>query len=309
MITYVVTDLLQSPARVLVNAVNTVGVMGKGIAKDFKQIYPEMFKEYQLLCERKQFNIGQLWLYKTPYKWVLNFPTKQHWKHPSKIEYIEEGLKKFVKTYSEKGLTSISFPLLGCGNGGLDWETQVKPLMEQYLSKLPIDIFIHLYRKDPFQAEHRNIKEIKKWLRSQAESLAFSEVWEDIKNILLVKQDFITLDTHDSFKASIINSEEVNGVRIETEVSDLIYDYQLLDFWQYLRGFGFSMTNNMPCGLENYASYIVAILAELPYVKPVMLSREDVFMQKMDIGLQLIPRSDYIKEGFFTTSVEVNAYE
>lgn len=96
LITYVVGDLLKSPARVLVNTVNTVGVMGKGIAKDFKTIYPEMFIQYQLLCERKQFHIGQLWLYKTRHKWILNFPTKKDWKQPSKIEYIEEGLRKFV---------------------------------------------------------------------------------------------------------------------------------------------------------------------------------------------------------------------
>ena len=83
MITYVVCDLFQSPARVLVNTVNTVGVMGKGIAKDFKRIYPDMFREYQRICERNSFDIGDLWLYKTTNKWVLNFPTKRHWRQPS----------------------------------------------------------------------------------------------------------------------------------------------------------------------------------------------------------------------------------
>ena len=87
MITYVACDLFLSPARVLVNTVNTVGVMGKGIAKDFKQIYPEMFREYQLLCENNWFDIGKLWLYKTQNKWILNFPTKRHWRQPSRPEY------------------------------------------------------------------------------------------------------------------------------------------------------------------------------------------------------------------------------
>ena len=96
MITYVSGDLFESPARVLVNTVNTVGVMGKGIAKEFKILFPEMFQRYRELCETRQFNIGNLYLYKTPHKWILNFPTKKHWRSPSRPEYIEEGLRKLV---------------------------------------------------------------------------------------------------------------------------------------------------------------------------------------------------------------------
>src|SRR3989338_6015525 len=133
MITHVKGSLFESPAKVLVNTVNVVGVMGKGIAKIFKEIYPDMFVKYQQLCENKQFKIGKLWLYKTDHKWILNFPTKDHWRQPSKPEYIEEGLKKFASSYSVMGITSIAFPCLGCGNGELDWETVVQPLMMRYL--------------------------------------------------------------------------------------------------------------------------------------------------------------------------------
>jgi len=80
MITFVKGNLFESPAKVLVNTVNTVGVMGKGIAKTFKEIYPDMFKEYQGFCEKGQFKIGQLWLYTTKHKWILNFPTKKQWR-------------------------------------------------------------------------------------------------------------------------------------------------------------------------------------------------------------------------------------
>ena len=118
MITYVASDIFDSPAKVLVNTVNTVGVMGKGIAKVFKAVYPEMFKEYQALCETRQFDIGQLWLYKAPNRWVLNFPTKRHWRNPSKVEFLEQGLAKFANSFSDYGITSVAFPLLGCGNGG-----------------------------------------------------------------------------------------------------------------------------------------------------------------------------------------------
>ena len=144
MITYTTDNLFQSPAQVWVNAVNTVGVMGKGIALEFKKRYPEMAKEYQTLCKAGQFDIGQLWLYKAPQKWILNFPTKRDWRDPSRLEYVETGLIKFAAIYEQEGITSISFPRLGCGLGGLSWENEVRPLMERYLSPLPIDVVIHV---------------------------------------------------------------------------------------------------------------------------------------------------------------------
>ena len=143
MILYVKGNLLQSPAQVLVNTVNTVGVMGRGIALEFKRLFPEMYRQYRELCERGQFGIGMLWLYKSPNKWVLNFPTKKHWRNPSRVEYVEAGLRKFVNSYADLGVHSIAFPALGCGNGQLDFETQVKPLMEKYLRQLPIEVFIY----------------------------------------------------------------------------------------------------------------------------------------------------------------------
>jgi O-acetyl-ADP-ribose deacetylase (regulator of RNase III) len=144
MITYVEGDLFQSPAKVLVNPVNTAGVMGKGLALEFKRRYPAMFREYQVLCKKKQLDVGQLWIYKTPEKWILNFPTKRHWRQKSRPEYIEAGLERFVATYQEENIDSIAFPQLGCGSGQLDWETQVQPLMEKHLAPLPITIHIYV---------------------------------------------------------------------------------------------------------------------------------------------------------------------
>jgi O-acetyl-ADP-ribose deacetylase (regulator of RNase III) len=146
MILYVSSSLFTSPAQVLVNTVNTVGVMGKGIALEFKKLYPEMFREYQELCETGKLSIGKLHLFKSPNKWVLNFPTKQHWRHPSKVEYIEAGLVEFSRRYAQWGIHSIAFPALGCGNGRLDFASQVQPVMHKYLGRLPIEVFIHLDR-------------------------------------------------------------------------------------------------------------------------------------------------------------------
>ncbi len=137
-------NIFNTEAQVVVNTINCVGVMGKGIALVYKLRYPKMFDLYQEYCQSKLIGIGKLWLYKgePDAPWVLNFPTKFHWKYPSKLEYIELGLQKFVNTYKEQGIKSIAFPLLGVQNGGLDKDV-VYQLMTSHLSKceIPVEIF------------------------------------------------------------------------------------------------------------------------------------------------------------------------
>lgn len=141
-------NIFNSKAQTIVNTINCVGVMGKGIALVYKLRYPLMFDIYKKHCNEKHIGIGKLWLYNQlpNAPWVLNFPTKYHWKYPSKIEYIEKGLIKFSETYKEKRITSIAFPLLGTHNGGLDRD-EVKSLMIKYLSRC--DIPIEVYDYDP----------------------------------------------------------------------------------------------------------------------------------------------------------------
>lgn len=168
MLRYVRGNLLDSPAQTLVNTVNTVGVMGKGIALQFRERYPKMYERYRECCQAKALDIGKLQLYRTAEHWILNFPTKRHWRRPSKLEWIELGLQKFVATYADKGITSVAFPMLGCGNGDLDW-ADVKPLMERYLEPLPIPVFIYLRpRSEHFVPEHRDATEIDRLTRESA---------------------------------------------------------------------------------------------------------------------------------------------
>lgn len=136
-------DIFSCDAQTIVNTVNCVGVMGKGIAKKYKKLYPDMFERYVLLCNQGLINVGKLWLYKSEDKWILNFPTKTHWKYPSEISYLEKGLKKFIDTYEEKGLKSVAFPLLGASNGKIPPEVSLK-IMIRYLKncKIPVYIFI-----------------------------------------------------------------------------------------------------------------------------------------------------------------------
>lgn len=138
-----VGNLFESKATTLVNTVNCVGVMGKGIALTFKQNYPYMCNEYVSMCKSHKVKPGEPYLYQdlTGVS-ILNFPTKDHWKSPSKLSYIINGLKWFKDNYENLGLTSVAFPPLGCGNGGLSWDI-VGPIMYEYLSALPIEIEIY----------------------------------------------------------------------------------------------------------------------------------------------------------------------
>lgn len=140
------SNIFKSNCQTLVNTVNCVGVMGAGIALEFKYRYPEMFERYVKLCNEHHIQIGKLWIYNVPNKnnKVLNFPTKNHFKYPSKYEYIEKGLERFLETYKEKGVESIAFPMLGARNGGLDPE-KIEKIMCSYLDKCEIPVEIYEY--------------------------------------------------------------------------------------------------------------------------------------------------------------------
>ncbi len=143
---YTKGNILESNTEVIINPVNTVGVMGKGLALQFKQKFPTNYKIYKEACNTKTIDIGKLLLVDESNlerkKFIINFPTKKHWRNPSKIEYIEEGLKDLVKIIENNNFESIAIPALGCGLGGLEWEN-VKLLLEKYLRNLEgIDIVI-----------------------------------------------------------------------------------------------------------------------------------------------------------------------
>lgn len=142
-------DLFESDAQTIVNTVNCMGVMGKGLALNFKNRYPRMFKEYSSICRKGLLDIGKLWLYKTENRWILNFPTKYDWRAPSEIYFLEAGLEKFMLTYKERNITSIAFPLLGASNGGIDPDVSLN-LMQRYLAICDIPVTIYL----KFKAEN-----------------------------------------------------------------------------------------------------------------------------------------------------------
>lgn len=147
MIRFTQGNLLQAKVDALVNTVNTVGVMGKGIALMFKEAFPENYKQYETACKVEEVRVGHMFVVERSElfgpKWIINFPTKKHWRHPTKMEWIIDGLKDLHHLIGEKKIKSIAIPPLGCGNGGLDWE-EVRGKIQDALADLE-DVEIIIY--------------------------------------------------------------------------------------------------------------------------------------------------------------------
>ena len=141
MIKIVDSTIFNANAECIVNTINCVGVMGKGLALEFALRYPKLEEKYIEECNKKLIHTGKVYFYNIDGQKIINFPTKYHFKYPSKIEWISDGLQYFVDNYKKWNLKSIAFPLLGASNGGLDPKV-VQDLMIRYLSKVDIDVYI-----------------------------------------------------------------------------------------------------------------------------------------------------------------------
>jgi O-acetyl-ADP-ribose deacetylase (regulator of RNase III) len=153
MITRGTGDLLLADVDALVNAVNTVGVMGKGIALQFKRAHPENFLDYKAACDRGDVTVGRMHVHVTKRvgvpRFVINFPTKRHWRAPSRIEYVTAGLAALHDEIVGRGIRSVAVPPLGCGNGGLSWD-DVEPLIHQALGTIPgVEVRVWSPARDP----------------------------------------------------------------------------------------------------------------------------------------------------------------
>ena len=149
-VTFKTGDLFLDKSEALVNTVNCVGVMGKGVAHEFKHRWPENYKAYKKVCDAKELRPGRMLIFEltnlfggSEPKFIVNFPTKDHWRARSKLEYISEGLDALVSDIRKYRIKSIALPPLGCGNGGLDWKV-IRPMMVERLSDLE-DVSVSIY--------------------------------------------------------------------------------------------------------------------------------------------------------------------
>jgi O-acetyl-ADP-ribose deacetylase (regulator of RNase III) len=160
-------NLFESNAEAIVNTVNCVGIMGKGVALEFKKRWPDNYAEYKKLCQEKKIRPGHVFVFDTcddlfkeenvPHRYLINFPTKDHWRSKSKFSYIDDGLDDFIIQLQKLNIKTVALPPLGCGNGGLDW-TEVKMLLEEKLSFVDdIDFYIYGPKEDISIPEHESI--------------------------------------------------------------------------------------------------------------------------------------------------------
>lgn len=234
MITYIAGGFFSSPAPTLVNTVNTVGVMGKGLAKTFHDIYPEMFAAYQERCHAGEIGPGTLQLWRTSHKWVLNVPTKRHWRAKARLDDVEAGLRTFAATYERHGIGRIAFPQLGCGNGGLVWEEQVRPLMERYLAPLPIPILIHVADDGPLMPEGEDGARLQAWLQGESALPDVAAFWSAM---------VAAAEKTESWTVEAGNQ----ALRIAASVP--VTGDHLFDLWRALRATGFATRDDLPLGL------------------------------------------------------------
>jgi len=155
-----VSNLLDANVEALVNTVNTVGVMGKGLALQFKRRFPSNFEVYEQACRQGEVQVGRMLVVATAARsgprLIINFPTKKHWKHPSRLEYVREGLVALVREVKTRGVRSIAIPPLGCGNGGLAW-SDVRPLIDLALTELP-GVRALIFSPSTASDLHKNVK-------------------------------------------------------------------------------------------------------------------------------------------------------
>ncbi len=181
MIRYITGNILDSSARALVNTVNTVGVMGKGIALQFKKAYPNNYKAYEKACKNNGIHVGKMFVTSdsnttSGERIIINFPTKTDWRKPSEYKYIEDGLDNLIEIINEKQIKSIAIPPLGAGNGGLNWAV-VKKMIEEKLGHLDIDI--HVYEPTVQIQEHLRKERVK---LTDARALLLYILYDLVKN-------------------------------------------------------------------------------------------------------------------------------
>jgi hypothetical protein len=290
MITYVYGDLFTSPARVLVNLVNTVGTMSGDQGEVFRSVYPAMFAQYQRLCEADQLSVGQAFLHRTAHKWILNIAVKRHFRAHVRLDAVELVLQKLATLYAEYGFTSISLNALGVGDGIASLE-DVRLLLTSYLGTLPIMVFVHLPADSSLPEARHNITTLSKWLLGRPQTIPFETFWRGVSSLVRRHPQMVTLDGQRPFGLSFRRDEtnpRLMSLKIMPEDREAFFMPQSLlrDLWQYVVLAGYVYPANLPHGMETYSAEIVALLSRLSYMRPLKIASQD---GPPMIGLHYVP--------------------
>jgi hypothetical protein len=222
-----------------------------------------MFREYKALCDRGELEPGSIWLWKGDSQWVLNFATKKHWRNPSKLVYVETGLKAFQAEYEQLGIREIAFPRLGCGNGGLDWN-DVRPLMLEKLQDLPIPVYIHDFEKPIGRPEHELP------LMAAHEPNSFTDFLDDIREVIEKRGGWIdALKMQKQFKVYV--DGDMTLCQHSSCEDPLASREDLFRIWSLLLDAPVCRVD-LPDKPHENALKLFSVLAELPYARPVNIA-------------------------------------
>lgn len=297
---YTVGNILEAQVEALVNTVNTTGVMGKGIALAFKKAFPENFKEYEKAAKNGLLNVGTMLITETHRltpKYIINFPTKKHWKQPSKLEYIETGLQALVTLIRQNNIHSIAIPPLGSGNGRLRW-SEVKVLVEKYLSPLSSDVEIIVY--EPGYNDQKVIEKKSVELTPARAMLMY------LLNRYRVLGYSITMLV--AQKMAYFLQEFGEELKLKFEKGPYgPYSHQLLHLLQYLNGsfIQFKHEDNKPGTIINIREEKFSLVEA--YVKGVLskdqLNRMERVLSLIEgfespYGIELLATVDFVKKNF-----------
>jgi len=256
--------------------------MGKGIARDFKEREPAMYTRYREICDAGELQPGKLWLWRGVDNWVLNFPTKLHWRQSSRLEWIEQGLRKFLLTYEDLKIREISFPRLGCGNGNLEWD-DVRPLMEHYLRSVRIPVFVHDFEKDIGIPEHLEAIADEAAERIPA-GVDFNAFVSGLRTLAYVGgETLVDLQSNQRFQARV---DESSALHIEGLGGAWEFDAEdLHGAWVSLLR-GLVTKERVEWSTGEGGNFVITLLSLLPNTRPVEIQRGN---DEPEIAVELAP--------------------
>lgn len=251
-------DLFLSPATVLLNPVNTAGVMGSGISAEFKRFFPSVFEQYRALCDAGKLTLGRVWLAQAGAKRILHLPVKAHWRSAAKRTDLEAAIQLLVSRWADWGIGSLAVPQFE--ETGLAWEADVRPILESALAALPIPVYLHTY--DRKQDSGRSLRQIDTLLNKPTARADFSQFWRDLGRA--VRKADATFHTADgrAFKAQFDLTGRRKALNIIPDAGDTIYltDTMLSELWTALQTAGLLMAWQFPGAIEAYSAYLIPLL-------------------------------------------------
>lgn len=260
-------DLFLSPATVLVNPVNTAGVMGSGISAEFKRFFPTVFDQYRALCDAGKLTLGRVWLAQAGAKRILHLPVKAHWRSAAKRSDVEAAVQLLVSRWAEWGIGSLAVPQFE--ETDLRWEEDIRPILESALASLPIPVYLHTY--DRKQDAARSLRQVDTLLNKPTQRGDFTQFWRELGRVIRKADGKFTSTDGKPFIAQIEPNARRRLLTLTPQDGDTIIlsDSTLADLWTAIQCAGLLMAWQFPGAVEAYTNYLIPLLAGLDDIQAV----------------------------------------